>query len=239
MSRKRKFLVIVIVEGISEEDALYPKLSEIGKRLNVRFEIMGTDVFTAKESEGKKSKLVVGSVIKEFTSRPEFNKNDIKMVIQLTDTDGVYITDDKILVDESQLKKTVYSLENIIVNNESQFEEIKNNRNSGKRGHLDTLSKTEEVAKISYKILYFSRNLDHVISNDPDITGSEKSKKADAFSNSFTSFEDFERFFKESDFAVAGTYDETWDFIKNDVNSLKRFSNFHLIFEMLREVEGC
>lgn len=123
-------------------------------------------------------------------------------------------------------------MENIRVDSSDQLNEIKN-RNSKKRMHLNTLSKTEKVVKtVTYKILYFSRNLDHVISNKPDTL--EKSNDADAFSNSFATPHEFENFFKKSDFTVDGTYDETWYFIKDDLKSLNRFSNFHLIFEMLK-----
>jgi len=232
-----KSLVIVIVEGISEENALYPNLKKMGKKLNIHFDIRGTDVFTAKENKRKSSKAIAGEIIKEITSKPEFNKKDIKLVVQLTDTDGTYISDNKIIADDnSQSEKTTYTLENIKTNSSNQTDEIKN-RNNKKRRHLDTLSKTERIAEtINYKILYFSRNLDHVISDKPDTPNSDKSKEADNFSNSFSTPHDFEKFFKESDFTVNGTYDETWNFIKNDINSLKKFSNFHLIFDLLKEI---
>ena len=237
MSRKPS-LVIVIAEG-SEQDALYPNLNKIGKKLNIRFKIMGTDVFTERKNDQKSSKAIVGDIVNDITSRPEINKKDIKLIVQLTDTDGVYISDDKIVIDESQSEKTTYTLKNIRVNNNDQLRNIKN-RNHKKRTHLNTLSKTEKVASIvNYKILYFSRNLDHVISNKPDTLKSEKSKEADAFSNSFATSHDFEKFFMESDFAVDGTYDETWNFIKDEVRSLKKFSNFHLIFEMLKAIENA
>lgn len=31
--------------------------------------------------------------------------------------------------------------------------------------------------------------------------------------------------------AVPGTYRKTWEYIEKDINSLKRHSNMHLIFE--------
>ena len=230
-----KSLIIVIAEG-SEQDALYPNLKKIGRKLRIHFEIMGTDVFTAKENANKSPKAIVGNIIKEITSKPEFNKKDIKLVIQLTDTDGVYIPDDKIIIDDSQQEKTKYTYKDIRVNNSNQLQMI-THRNSKKRAALNTLSRTEKVAKtVNYKILYFSRNLDHVISDDADTPKSKKTKEADAFSNSFATPYDFEDFFTTSDFTVDGTYDTTWNFIKSDARSLEKFSNFQLIFDMLREI---
>ena len=234
MSRKK--LVIIIAEG-SEQDALYPNLKKFGEKLNIQFKIMGTDVFTAEENNKKSSKAIIGDIIREVTSRPEINKKDIKLVIQLTDTDGVYISNDKIVVDTYQSEKTTYTFESIRVNSQDQLKRIEK-RNYKKRMHLNTLAKTEKILSIvTYKILYFSRNLDHVISNKPDTPNLEKSRKADAFSDSFATPNDFEKFFTKSDFTVNGTYDETWDFIKEEAKSLERFSNFHFIFEMLKEIK--
>jgi len=228
-----KSLVIVIAEG-SEQDALYPNLKKIGKKLKIHFEIMGTDVFTAKENVNKSPKAIVGDIIKEITCKPEFNKRDIKLVVQLTDTDGVYIADDKIVIKESQKEKTKYTFENIQVNCLNQHRMI-TNRNIKKRVALNTLSRTEKVAKtVNYKILYFSRNLDHIISDNPDTLKSEKSREADAFSNSFATPHDFENFFTTSEFTVDGTYDATWDFIKGGKNSLKKIQQFPPYFRNIK-----
>ena len=42
---------------------------------------------------------------------------------------------------------------------------------------------------------------------------------------------EFVKFIYESEFAVAGNYEESWSYIKEGVNSLNRYSNFHLFFE--------
>jgi len=237
MSKRKPSLIVVIAEGISDEDALYPNLKKVSKKLKVHFEFVGGDVFTARKNQRKPAKAIIGDIIREeIISKPEFEKEDIKLIVQLTDTDGVYISDDNIVIDESQSDRTEYTLENIRVDSLNQLQEIKN-RNYVKRRALDILSTTGKVTeRFNYKILYFSRNLDHVISDNPDTLKSEKSKAADAFSNSFTTANDFEKFFSASDFTVDGTYDETWTFIKSDAKSLKKFTNFHLIFEMLREI---
>ena len=43
--------------------------------------------------------------------------------------------------------------------------------------------------------------------------------------------EEFVKFISSSDIAVLGTYQETWNYIEKDKNSLNRHSNMYLIFE--------
>ena len=42
---------------------------------------------------------------------------------------------------------------------------------------------------------------------------------------------EFIDFISDSEFAVDGRYRETWDFIKEDLNSLNRHCNLHLFFK--------
>lgn len=52
------------------------------------------------------------------------------------------------------------------------------------------------------------------------------------FSDSYYKTEaTFVDFIRDEQFAVKGDYKETWEFIKLNGNSLKRYSNFHLFFE--------
>ena len=37
-------------------------------------------------------------------------------------------------------------------------------------------------------------------------------------------------------FAVEGNYKDTWNFIQQDTNSLKRYSNIHLLFDKYKEI---
>lgn len=61
----------------------------------------------------------------------------------------------------------------------------------------------------------------------------DKMPYADTFRAKFDSEESFEHFIdflKAPEIAVQGNYGETWNFIKADTNSLKRYTNFQLFF---------
>ena len=55
---------------------------------------------------------------------------------------------------------------------------------------------------------------------------------ADDFADEYgENLEGFKALICAEEIAASGSYHETWDFILKGVNSLNRFSNFHLIFQ--------
>lgn len=62
-----------------------------------------------------------------------------------------------------------------------------------------------------------------------DFSDSEKEKMSEKFDDLYHGKpEEFKKFISNTKFAVQGTYMDTWDFIKKDLNSLNRYSNLHL-----------
>lgn len=87
---------------------------------------------------------------------------------------------------------------------------------------LHTVLKT-----IPYSVYYFSSNMDHVLHDNANLPKEEKDELADAFDEEYADKpKEFIRLMSESSFAVKGTYEETWNFIRFDNNSIKRYSNF-------------
>lgn len=79
---------------------------------------------------------------------------------------------------------------------------------------------------------YFSCNLEHVLHDEINMDDEMKMEVAEEFSDSFYGREnEFIDFIRNEEFAVKGDLRETWDFIKKENHSLKRYCNFHLFFE--------
>ena len=65
-----------------------------------------------------------------------------------------------------------------------------------------------------------------------DFTNEEKEEMSDEFADKYEQNpEDFIAFLSEQQVAVPGTYQDTWKFIEEDLNSLQRHTTMHQIFE--------
>ena len=92
------------------------------------------------------------------------------------------------------------------------------------------------IGTIPYKVFFFSTNLEHVLHNIQNATREEKNKLAQDFEDEFYyNPMEFINFISNEEFALNKDYQETWEFIKKDNNSLKRYTNFNLFFDNVNE----
>lgn len=229
----KKSVVILIVEGVSDERALSSVRKYVKDKFGIHIHLIGGDVF-ADNTKRKSIKAIVGDQVQKVMQQYKYTKNQILAVIQVTDTDGVFIDDAFILVDESLGEELVYNSKSIQVSNHDYAIKIKQ-RNKYKASNLNIMYSTTKVQKnLDYYLLYFSCNLDHVLHNECNVLKKDKTPKAKEFDRKFkNNSNDFMEFFKSGEFTVKGTLLESWEFIKEGNNSLGRYSNFYHIFDIL------
>jgi len=232
--KNKKSIILVIAEGLSDKDALYPWLKIIGKEFNVRFKIMHGDPFSNRKSVSESSEDIVDAIFSKFQEVSKLTDDDILAIFQLTDTDGVFIPDESVIIDPT-ITKLKYELDKILVKDVEHRDEIIQ-RNTQKSNHLTELLRIEFLRKSIYQIYYFSRNLDAIVHNNADLPKSKKVSYSEKFSDSFTDEIEFEQFFNSDNFAVTGDYKGSWDFIAQGCNSLNRYSNFHLLLAFLKSL---
>lgn len=228
---KIRKIILFIVEGITDRNSLALVLSKIiEKDQIVKFKIINGDITAQYGNDLSNIHMKITNHIKEFVAKDIYLKSDILSVIHLVDTDGAYIKDELIL--RKNIDGIEYDTENIFVKN---IDNIKD-RNKQKSQILSELVNTSTVYKnLPYSVYFFSSNLEHVLHNQQHVSSYEKRKYADIFADKFvTSPLSFIEFMNNSEFAITGKYMETWDFIKKDSNSLKRYSNFNLYLNNLK-----
>lgn len=146
-------------------------------------------------------------------------------MIQLVDLDGVFIDSSKV-VKSNELK---YEEDRILANNPQEIID-RNNRKSQILNRLITLPKVWKI--VDYKVYFFSCNLDHIIHNERNLDDNLKYDYSSQFAIQYKDdIKGFIEFFSNQSFSLHGEYSETWKFVKQDENSLKRFTNFNLLFE--------
>lgn len=106
-------------------------------------------------------------------------------------------------------------------------------RNKKKKNLLNLLTSTNTVyGTAPYRMFYFSCNLEHVLHDERQVERIEKIKYSAAFQDKYIENVDgFIELICNSDFTVKKEYQENWNFIKKDNNSIGRFSNFNILLD--------
>ena len=187
-----KKIILLLVEGLTDEEALALVFSKLAKEHDIEFDVLHTDI-TADENMTVK---YIGERIKReiadyLRKNPFIKRKDILKVVQIIDTDGAFVPPS--LVRQSTSGKTEY------------FETYISAKNMNRLIRRNISKPDDEKESLAYEIA--EKYGDH-----PD--------------------EFLELLYDES-FHVSGTYRETWEFIMENGNSLKRYSNVSLFFEKL------
>ena len=220
----RRKIVLVIVEGASDETALGVILRQLFDRDTVYIHIMHGDITTRRGVNSQNLIAKMGNDVTAFAKSRHYSARDFKQIIHIVDTDGSYIPDEKIL-EEKDCKEVFYEadgihtadVEGIIARNRQKRENIMRLKNNGK------------IWNIPYRVYYMSCNLDHVLYNKRNSTDEEKENDAYAFAKKYKrDVNGFVEFICNSDFSINGDFKASWDYIEKDMNSISRYSNFSI-----------
>lgn len=218
----RKKIVLFIVEGINDKTCLEGVLEKIVESREVRFQITEGDITTRSGMDEFKIRNEIGKIVKAFKDKYHLKPEHFMEVIHIIDTDGLYLREDSIY--HADVVKNVYEDDGIYTKDvEGTLE-----RNLRKSAIVERMLAIPKVLKtIPYSVYYFSSNMDHVLHNNANLSNEEKDDLANAFDEKYSDEpEEFLLLMNEESFAVKGTYEETWNFIKIDKNSVQRYSNF-------------
>lgn len=224
-----KKILLFMVEGSSDRTALEYILKKIFSNDQVLFHVIGTDITSDNRTTLQNAIKKVKEQLDIFLGVTKAKEGDILKIIHVVDTDGAYMPIANIIEDKS-VNAFVYNQENITGKSTKEVED----RNKRKASIINKLSTTGNICRgaIPYKMYYMSCNLEHVLHNIQNAIQEEKADLSDDFLEKFVGQEnDFIAFIKNPEWGVLGGYNESWKFIKQGTNSLKRYSNLGLIFE--------
>ena len=223
----RKKIVFVIVEGPSDDNAIGYFLDKIFDKNIVHVEVMHCDITTKKGTTPQNIQTKCCDVIKGFAKNNHFKKENFQEIIHIVDTDGAFIQPENVL-EKAETEKTIYTLENIVCKDKKKIEE----RNAQKSAILNKLSSCQYMwSSIPYRIYYMSCNLDHVLYDKPNSTDDEKENNSYEFAKRYKdNLDGFKSYICDSAFSVRENYQNSWEFIKKENNSLNRYTNLGLCF---------
>ena len=159
-----------------------------------------------------------------------YQHSDICRIIQITDTDGVFIPDSSVIeADEGKVRYLDDSIRyldrNWIIG-----------RNRKKAGVIKKLIDTDQIDQIEYKIFFASCNMEHVLFDVRENQVNEKSDKARQFSLKCKSVEDLSQSILAVGVSSNGTYMESWEMIQKGHNSLQRHTNLNILLDYLEQI---
>lgn len=247
--RPKKQVVLFIVEGSTDIETLSFYLEDLIGRINPDLKVFfttlsddshpyGGDVTTRNGVNQYNILGVIGKLATEYCNTQKFYPKEICAIIQIADIDGAYIPDSSIYkTNPVGDKKTFYYEDCIKTSVVSEIIE----RNQRKRENLETLINAETIKldsrTIDYSIYYFSCNLECYLYNERNMKQEDKGTKAKNFSVSC--FDDsgyFDKAMKSGESAISDmSYKESWDFLKEGLNSLGRYSNLGILLKQLEE----
>lgn len=228
----RKKVVFVIVEGPSDDAALGVIMSRVFGKNTVHVEIIHGDITSDRDISPNNIVSALGDIVKRYALSMHFNQSDFLRVIHIVDMDGAFVPDDSIIHDPSA-KKTLYHPTEIRTDRPEDI----SRRNREKQLKIERIARLDKVWRtIPYQVYYMSCNLDHVLYDSQNSTDAEKEDNAYLFSKRYKDdIGGFLTFISDSNFSRTEGYRESWDFIKNDLHSLERWTNFGLCFKEIRE----
>lgn len=218
----RKKIVLFIVEGINDKTCLEGVLENVVESEEVRFQMTDGDITTRSGIDEYKIRNEIGKIVKTFKDKYHLKPEHFMKVIHIIDTDGLYLKED--YIHQADVEKPLYMDDGIYTKDVAGIIE----RNRKKSAVVERMLDINMVLKsIPYSVYYFSSNMDHVLHNNANLSNQEKDDLADAFDEEYSDKpEEFVRLMRCSSYTVKGTYEETWDFIRMDKNSVHRYSNF-------------
>ena len=224
----RKKVVLFIVEGVTDRESLELLLTELVQANNqIIFQVVGGDITSDRGVTNTNVKSKIIDIIKDGGKR-KFKPNDYREIIHLVDMDAAFISEKNIHEDDT-LNRFSYKDDGIYSSNREAI--IR--RNDRKKKILNLLMSTRKVYRtVPYRVFYFSCNLEHVLHNEREVDDSLKIKYAEDFQDKYIdNLYGFVELLCHSEFTVKEEYKESWDFIKQDNNSIKRFTNFNIFLD--------
>lgn len=223
----RKKIVLIIVEGPSDETALGIALRQFFDQEKVMVCVIHGDITTR---TGVNSQNIVDRVfdeVRKFIRQNYLSLSDLSQLIHIVDTDAAFL-DGKYIYDAVDCDSVRYSDDGIY----TRFREKIISRNHQKSENLFRLRKRNEIRKIPYKVYYMSCNLEHVLYDQRECSDEEKEAYAHQFEKQYKGAKDaFAELMCCSDFSVTGGYSESWEYIESGLHSIERHSNLGICLE--------
>ncbi len=145
----RKKIVLIIVEGSSDDEALGVLLDQIYDKNTVHVHITHGDVTTARGTNPSNILSKLGTIFREYRISRHLTTKHFQEIVHIVDMDGAFIPDDAVIEDVTAAKP-FYSLKEIRTANVQGIIF----RNTIKQGCINKISATKSINGIPYQVYF-------------------------------------------------------------------------------------
>lgn len=240
MANKKKKVLFIILEGNSDEVFFFDALERY-KNEQIVIKAYDGDIFT----DPKQGQVETRERIRRFfiDRLGDLKLNDILGIVHISDTDGSYISNDKVIVNKEQVNELVYAIDGIYVNEEAEKEK-KEFRNQLKKQNTVPATQLNQVqykgVKIPYRLFFLSQNIEHVVFNELNVSSKEKMKNMVIYLRRVRGTTELDDLLKSLlpviNEGSNNKHRDSWDFILNGDHSLQRCSNVILMYEFIDQI---
>jgi len=178
-----KKILLIIVEGQTEQIILEDYLDEYFANSMIRFDVQREDILTKWDANKRipNIKNSVVKVIQSYLNKYKFLAKDLTAIVHITDADGCFIAPEFVKVKEDIEQNLFYTEDAILVNSDKRKEQIEQ-RNEMKANNARILVANDHFSinrlKVPYQLFYFSTNLEHVLWDERNEIPTEKNPKS-------------------------------------------------------------
>lgn len=232
MAKTRK-VILFIVEGPSDETSLGLLLTRLFRDSAVHVDVFHGDASIAglydDYSVDDNVVNILTEQIVDYVSTQPYNWDDIQKLVWITDTDGAYIDDKRVIA--SKDGQNHYCEDHIEAANVKDMLRRNKTKKINTKKLCSRSKLTHGGVSVPLESYYMSRNIEHVLHGEGgELDDDAKEELSHQFRRKYRNdLEGFCDFLREPEVAVPGNYKESWDFIFDGTHSLERHSNLHLI----------
>lgn len=227
-----KFLLI-ICEGTSDRVTIYAPIKEFIKKKNISVQPYVThgDIALKKGANKKSCYSELKDIINTYKNQYNLLSSDFFGVYHIIDTDGAFVASDAYAAVENGY---YFDEKNGIICSSDVDKSRKINEN--KTEIYKYLMSLEKIANVNYKVLFFSRNLEHTLYDIPNCSDEDKINLSNKFEEDYKDKPDeFYNKMAECSFNVPHNYEDSWNYIMKDSNSIRRGTNFIILLDLLKQ----
>ena len=234
----KKYLLF-IVEGINDKREIQAMIRAV---TNNRFCdhyvdsycIKGGDITAENKSNEKNIISKLNEVVINWRNGGEqpFQRiavSDVERIIHIVDTDGAFVPESAV-IETDDAKIQYYDDVMCSINRNETV-----NRNRKKARVLRKLIVTKQIDNIPYTVYFSSCNMDHLLFDIRNSDQPTKKKNSQLFAVRCQS----EAYLKETVYSpqiCAHSFNESWDMIQQDRNSLRRHTNINIVLDVIKDL---